>query len=88
MSKYVVSWASDDEGLSLTVSVHDTLEEARKDMLSYWEDLLMYHDIEGHCTEFDLSDGITYGACGNVGETWLSYRGRDGYGDEVRITEV
>ena len=90
MSKYVLSWASDDEGMWLSVRVYDTLEEARKDMLSYWEDLLLLHELDEGCTDFDFGDDIAcgFGPSGSIGDTWLSYRDKDGYGDEVRITEV
>ena len=90
MSKYVLSWASDDAGLKVSVRVYDTLEEAQVSMLSYWKDLLMLYELDEGCTEFDLDDETAYGAglYGNIGDTWLSYRSGDGYGDEVRITEV
>lgn len=90
MSKYVVSWADDTEGINLMVSVHDTLEAAQKVMLDYWKALLYDWELPEGTTEFDLTDDTAYGfgPCGNVGDTWLSYRNADGYGDEVTITEV
>ena len=90
MSKYVLSWASDDDGLRIRVRVYETLEEAQREMLSYWEDLLLLHELDEGCTEFDLEDDTAYGygPSGSIGDTWLSYRDNEGYGDEVRITEV
>ena len=83
MSKYVVSWADDTEGISLAVTVHDTLEDARKDMVHYWNELLGMFERPECTTEFDFTS-----AMGSIGETWLSYRTEDGFGDEVEITEV
>lgn len=90
MSKYIVSWADDIEGINLAVTVHDTLEDARKDMVRYWNELLGMFELPEGTTEFDLDDETAYGSgpYGNIGSDWLSYRNGDGYGDEVRITEV
>lgn len=83
MSKYVLSWADDTDGINLTVSVHDTLEDAQKVMFGYWDALLELFELPEGTTEFEFSN-----ESGNVGDTWLSYRNECGYGDEVTITEV
>lgn len=83
MSKYIVSWADDTDGINLSVSVHDTLADAQKSMFVYWNSLLELLDLPEGTTEFEFSN-----ESGDVGETWLSYRNEDGFGDEVMITEV
>lgn len=90
MSKYIVSWADDIEGINLAVTVHDTLEDARKDMVRYWNELLRMFELPEGTTEFDLDDETVYGSgpYGSIGSDWLSYRNEDGFGDEVTITEV
>ena len=90
MSKYIVSWADDTDGINLAVTVHDTLEDARKDMVRYWNELLGMFELPEGTTNFDLSDDTAYGygPHGSIGDTWLSYRTEDGFGDEVTITEV
>ena len=88
MSKYVVSWADDTESLHLSVSVYDTLEDARECMVRYWNELLETYELPEGTTEFDMSEGIRWGSQGSIGEMWLTYRNEEGCGDEVEITEV
>lgn len=90
MGKYVLSWASDDDGLELSTSVHDTLEDAQKVMRRYWDDLLDLLELPDGTTEFDLDEDTAYGCGprGSIGSDWLSYRNGDGYGDEIIVREV
>lgn len=86
MSKYVVSWADDSGGLHLSVSVYETLEEARKPMMWYWNEILKDNDLPEGTESFDFTK--RFGPHGEVCEMGMWYRDAEGFGDEVEITEV
>lgn len=86
MSKYIVSWADDTESLSLSVTVYDTLEDARYPMMRYWNEILKYNGLPKGTESFDLTQD--FGPQGDVWEMGMWYRNAEGFGDEVRITEV
>lgn len=86
MSKYIVSWADDTESLSLSVTVYETLEEAREPMMRYWNEILKYNDLPEGTESFDFTQN--FGPQGDVREMGMWYRNADGFGDEVEITEV
>ena len=84
MSKYILAWASDVDGLSLSTSVHSTLDSAQEVLKEWWlKDVLRWEGLPEDTTEFEYD---TYG--GKVWDMGGYYRNADGYGDELEITEV
>ena len=88
MSKYIVAWASDYDGLQLSTSVYDTLEDAQKVVRKWWAETLDNEGIDDDITEFDLGQYAGAGGAGMVWDLGGAYRDADGYGDEIRIVEV